>query len=118
MLCMSCEQLFSTWVKAFAEKCFVPLNSGSACNVRYGQWMLKFATAVSWRVLHLFAADDGLAGSPEHIMTAVDDALREWPLFLLGDRLHPGRHEQYMFVVDIVKHASVARQVPSSASQG
>ena len=64
MLCKSCEQLFSTWEKAFAEKCFVPLNSGNVRDVRYGPWMLKFATSVSWRVLRLFAANDGLAGFP------------------------------------------------------
>ena len=45
MLCKSCEQQFSTWEKAFAEKCFVPLNSGNARDVRYGPWMLKFASS-------------------------------------------------------------------------
>ena len=113
MLCKNCEQLFSTWEKAFAEKCFVPLNSGNARDVRYGPWMLKFATSVSWRVLRLFAANDGLAGFPEHIMTEVDDTLREWSLFLLGDRPHPGHHEQHMFVADIVEHASVANAPPN-----
>ena len=113
MLCKNCEQLFSTWEKAFAEKCFVPLNSGNARDVRYGPWMLKFATSVSWRVLRLFAANDGLAGFPEHIMTEVDDTLREWSLFLLGDRPHPGRHEQHMFVANIVEHASVANAPPN-----
>ena len=113
MLCKNCEQLFSTWEKAFAETCFVPLNSGNARDVRYGPWMLKFATSVSWRVLRVFAANDGLAGFPEHIMTEVDDTLREWSLFLLGDRPHPGRHEQHMFVADIVEHASVANAPPN-----
>ncbi|MDE2911903.1 MAG: hypothetical protein OXL68_03130 [Paracoccaceae bacterium] len=78
--------------------------------------MLKFATSVSWRVLRLFAADDGLAVFPEHIMTAVDDTLRKWSLFLLGDRPQPGRHEQHMFVVDIVEHASVA-DIPPNISR-
>ena len=113
MLCKNCEQLFSTWEKAFAEKCFVPLNSGNARDVRYGPWMLKFATSVSWRVLRLFAANDGLAGFPEHIMTEVDDTLREWSLFFLGDRPHPGRHEQHIFVANIVEHASVANAPPN-----
>ena len=113
MLCMACEQLFSTWEKAFAETCFVPLNSGAAREVRYGSWMLKFATSVSWRVLRLFAANDGLAGFPRHIMTEVDDTLREWSLFLQGDRPHPGRHEQHMFVADIVEHASVTDAPPN-----
>ena len=113
MLCKSCEQLFSTWEKAFAEKCFVPLNSGNVRDVRYGLWMLKFATSVSWRVLRLFAANDGLAGFPDHIMTEIDDTLREWSLFLLGDRPHPGRHEQHMFVADVVEHASVANMPPN-----
>ena len=116
MLCKRCEQLFSTWEKAFAEKCFVPLNSGNVRDVRYGPWMLKFATSVSWRVLRLFAANDGLAGFPEHIMTEVDDTLREWSLFLLGDRPHPGRHEQHMFVADVIEHTSVAN-TPTNISR-
>ena len=108
MLCKSCEQLFSTWEKAFAETCFVPFNSGSARDVRYGSWMLKFATSVSWRVLRFFVANDGLAGFPEHIMAEIDDTLRAWSLFLLGDSPHPGRHEQHMFLADVVEHASVS----------
>ena len=113
MLCRSCEQLFSTWEKDFAEACFVPLNSGSAREIRYRSWMLKFATSVSWRVLRLFAAYYGLARFLEHIKAEVDDALREWSLFLLGDRPHPGRHEQHMFVAGKVVHTSVADAPPN-----
>ena len=113
MLCKRCEQLFSTWEKAFAEKCFVPLNSGNVRDVRYGPWMLKFATSVSWRVLRLFAANDGLAGFPEHI----HDRGRRYPSrmvpILLGDRPHPGRHEQHMFVADVIERTSVANTPPN-----
>ena len=89
------------------------LTMASAREVRYGPWMLKFATSVSWRVLRLFAANDGLAGFPKHIMTEVDNTLREWSLFLLGDKPHPGRHEQHMFVADIVERTSVTDAPPN-----
>ncbi len=116
MLCRDCEQLFSTWEKMFAEECFVPLNSGDVRNISYGPWMLKFATSVSWRVLRAFAANDGLAGFPDHIMTRVNDALTAWSQYLLGQQSNPGPHEQHMFVVDVIDSASIA-DVPPNISR-
>ena len=106
MLCWNCEQLFSSWEREFAEKCFVPINSGRVRKISYGPWMLKFATSVSWRVLRVLAASGGLTGFPDHILTKVNDALQEWARFLLGSQSNPGSHEQHMIVVDVVESAS------------
>ena len=113
MLCRDCEQLFSSWEKKFSEECFVSINSGRARNVTYGPWMLKFATSVSWRVLRVFAANGGLSGFPKHVEIQINDALHEWAQFLLGNRPDPGRHEQHMFVVDVVGGTSIANAPPN-----
>ena len=106
MLCWNCEQRFSAWEREFAEKCFVPINSGGVRKISYGPWMLKFATSVSWRVLRVFAATGGLSGFPGHILAKVDDALQAWACFLMGSQADPGSHEQHMFVVDVLESTS------------
>ncbi len=113
MLCKDCEQLFASWEKAFSEECFVPLNEGAISSLSYGPWMLKFATSVSWRVLRVFVAIDGLAGFPDNIKVEVNRALEEWSQFLLGTKSNPGSHEQHMFVVDTIEHSSIADLPPN-----
>ena len=107
MLCRDCEQRFAVWEKAFAENCFVPILKEDVQQIRYRPWMLKFATSVSWRVLCAFMAIDGLLGFPEHQVASANKALNEWGRFLLDERPHPGRHEQHMFLVDVIESASV-----------
>ena len=106
MLCWNCEQRFSVWEREFAEKCFVPINSGRVRRISYGPWMLKFATSVSWRVLRVFAATGGLSGFPDHILAKVDDTLQAWACFLLGSQFDQGSNEQHMFVVDVLESTS------------
>ena len=113
MLCKDCEQLFSSWEKKFSEKCFVPLNSGNVCNISYGPWMLKFAASVSWRVLRVFDASGYLTGCTDHINTRFNHALSEWSQFLLDDTLHPGGHEQHMFLVDVIDCTFIANTPPN-----
>ena len=113
MLCKDCEQLFASWEKTFSEECFVPLNDGAISSLSYGPWMLKFATSVSWRVLSVFVAIDGLAGFPNNIKVEVNGALDEWSQFLLGTKSNPGSHEQHMFLVDIINHSSIADLPPN-----
>ena len=113
MLCKECEQLFASWEKNFSEKCFVPLNSGSACNVSYGPWMLKFATSVSFRVLRYYHDSGHLAECNDYIKARINHALSEWPRFLLGETPHPGRHEQHMFLGDVIECTSIANLPPN-----
>lgn len=116
MLCMECEQLFSSWEKQFSEECFVLLNRGNVHNISYGPWMLKFATSVSWRVLHFFDANGYLSKFPDHIITSINRALREWSQFLLDDSPHPGSHEQHMFLGDVIAGTSIAN-TPANISR-
>ena len=116
MLCGDCEQLLSTWEKKFSEECFVPLNSGHVRNVTYGPWMLKFAASVSWRVLQVFVASGYCSGFPTHIVNQINDTLQEWADLLMGNKPHPGRHEQHMFVVDVIESTSIPN-IPRNISR-
>lgn len=107
MLCEDCEQLLSSWEKRFSEECFVPLNDGSTSSIDYGSWMLKFAASVSWRVLRIFIAVDGLADFPGHIAEEANNALERWSRFLLGKEPNPGRNEQHMLLFDLIDQSSV-----------
>src|SRR5262245_14566714 len=51
LLCTKCEQVFSGWEKAFAERIFEPFHASGVgeTRVRYQDWALEFATSVSWR---------------------------------------------------------------------
>ena len=75
--------------------------------------MLKFTTSLSWRVLCVFASSDGLSGFPQHIVTEANETIQEWARFLLGSQPHPGRHEQHMFLVDVVEDTSIANAPPN-----
>ena len=113
MLCKDCEKLFSSWEKKFVESCFTPLNDGRIRRFTYGPWMLKFATSVSWRVLSVFSASTELSDYPPDLLTAVDDALIEWRQFLTGRLPHPGRHEQHMFLVDLLEESTIEDTPPN-----
>ena len=116
MLCWNCEQLFSSWERQFAEKCFVPINNGQVRNIIYGPWMLKFATSVSWRVLRVIAAQGGLSGLPDHLLTKVNETLQEWSNFLMGNQPNPGSQEQHLLVVDVINGTST-RNLPPNISR-
>ena len=116
MLCRDCEEVFSSWEKRFSEICFVPLNNGDKREIRYGPWMLKFATSVSWRVLSVHKASGNLSRFPKHVVSAVDGTLDEWSRFLLGSQPHPGRHEQHMMVVDLI-HSAHGTNLPRNINR-
>lgn len=46
-------------------------------------------------------------------MTRFNHALSEWSQFLLSDAPHPGRHEQHMFLVDVIAYTSPASTPPN-----
>ena len=113
MLCWDCEQLFASWEKTFAERCFVPINCASVPSITYGPWMLKFATSISWRVLRSFVAAGYLSEFPSAARTQADLALDAWTRFLLGERPHPGRHEQHMILADVIDGSSISDLPPN-----
>ncbi len=61
----------------------------------------------------MFAASGYCSGFPVHIMNQINDTLQEWAGFLMGNKSHPGRHEQHMFVVDVIESTSIPNIPPN-----
>jgi hypothetical protein len=116
MLCDVCEQAFAKWEKEFAEKVFVPMQSGDMKGVVYGPWLMKFAASVSWRALVYQKHHGGLDHIEARHPGAVDRALETWREFPLGLRSHPGVHEQHMLPFDVVID-STHPDTPSNLNQ-
>jgi len=95
LLCPDCEQKFSVWEKAFAEKVFTPINEGNPLK-NYGPWLLKFSTSVSWRVLTVLRHNGDLNHFSPELLLATDKALAAWKDFLLDKQPHPGPYEQHI----------------------
>ncbi len=95
LLCKDCEQLFSGWERTFSEEVFTPFNEGGVIKP-YGNWLLKFSTSISWRVLTFFKKELDLNHFPDNLMNSVDTALQTWKEFLLNKRPHPARFEQHI----------------------
>ena len=95
LLCKDCEQRFGTWEDIFAKKVFIPLHEGGSFE-RYGKWLLKFSTSVSWRVLIFFRNYLDLNHFPNNLLPLVDKALNTWKDFLLDKQPHPVSFEQHM----------------------
>lgn len=95
LLCIDCEQLFSSWEDTFAKELFIPLHQGESIKP-YGKWLLKFSTSISWRVLTLFKNHLDLNHFPDNLLSSVDNALLTWKEFLLDKRPHPAIHEQHI----------------------
>lgn len=93
-LCRSCETLFSGLERRFANELFNPWSAREVRRVAYDDWLIRFCTSVSWRILR-----HGMDQQPMgHLSETQQDAAREaeetWRKFLLGKLPHPGRFEQ------------------------
>lgn len=106
LLCDDCERLFSEWEKLFCEKLFLPLHGDYTVTtpIRYEYWALKFAVSVSWRVLLYYYQLHDLSHFSKKQQTAALGALVVWKGFLLGELQHPGRFEQHLVTVDVIKN--------------
>ncbi len=60
LLCVDCEQLFSTYEKQFAENFFFPYHKDPSVVVNYSEYLSKFSTSLSWRVLTDFLNESKL----------------------------------------------------------
>jgi len=96
LLCQDCEQRLNKWETPFHRGVFLPLHEGKACQVQYGDWFLKFAVSVSWRVLTLHMREGALSHLTPELQRRAADACETWKDFMLGHRSHPGQFEQHM----------------------
>ncbi len=104
-LCQSCESRFSAWEADFANTIFYPAVENGIKQIPYSDWLLKFSTSLTWRVLSYIKHTAGLENYTPEMRARADNALNRWASFLLGNAPHPGEFEQHMFLVDrIVRH--------------
>jgi len=103
LLCSDCEELFNASETQFANSIFHPCNEGKIVSVFYGDWMLKFAVSVSWRVLNFIIDDTNLSSFPQGLKEQAFNALSHWKSFLLSQAPHPAQFEQHMLPLGSVK---------------
>jgi hypothetical protein len=97
MLCAACEVLLSKDENPFASQLFHPMASDCR-TVAYGDWLLRFAVSLSWRVLkYCYGRNpDATYTDQQQMLVAQADAI--WREFLLAARPHPGKFEQHLLV--------------------
>lgn len=105
LFCAECEQLFSSWEDKFAREAFSVLNDPNQKNplVRYGEWALKFATSISYRVATFSEEMGDLSHFPNTLKNETNKAMDVWRRFLLGEIEHPGKYEQHLMHLDVIK---------------
>lgn len=113
LLCEDCEQLFSSWEREFANNIYYPFHSnlGKHEYYDYGNWCLKFAVSVSWRVL-TYGLQKGLSNLSGKQLQATNEAELVWRKFLLGKRKDPGRFCQHLLPLDIIKSLNLENPSP------
>lgn len=111
--CRDCEQLLSGWEKSFKEQIFTRLheNPQSALSISYGDWLLKFAVSISWRVL-LFCSDLGFPQMKTEQGKSIAVAGGTWRKFLLGKIESPKQFEQHLLPMDVVDNNRLFNNSP------
>lgn len=102
MLCDACEQRFSYLESTFARRLFQPLSRDAGMRVRYQDWLAKFCTSLSWRLLadahnHLERGFDHLSDGQRLLVASVQEVWRD---FLLGRRRDLGPFVQHLLPID------------------
>jgi hypothetical protein len=96
LLCGDCEQKIGNYEASFAAQIFLPYQEDPSHQTTYDEYLIKFATSLSWRVL-LFSEEDGRNATlaPFH-QDNIKKALERWRLFLNDEEDNPGVYEQHM----------------------
>lgn len=113
LFCRDCEQLLCGWEKLFKEQIFAPLheNPMAAHSIRCGDWLIKFAVSMSWRVL-LFCSDLGHPRMRAHQKLSLTEAGEAWRRFLLGEIENPKQFEQHLLPLYYVDDSSLFNNSP------
>lgn len=94
--CRTCETQFSSWETKFSSAIFHPTNSDGLPSIRYGEWLLRFCTSVSWRSLLYLKQQTGFKNFSAEQIGFLGEALDTWLRFLRGELPHPGMFEQHL----------------------
>lgn len=103
-LCRDCEGRLNAWETKFATLIFHPFNEDGGVSVRYADWLIKFCTSISWRVLLMMKEDALLSNFSDRQHRAVEAALQMWADFILERVPHPGRFEQHFLPFDTIEN--------------
>lgn len=95
-LCGPCEALFSGLERRFCNELFNPWSAGDVRRVDYGDWLIRFCTSVSWRILRHGMDAQPMDHLSEDQQAAARGAEETWRRFLLRELPHPGRYEQHI----------------------
>jgi hypothetical protein len=110
LLCKDCEGRFSGWETNFAERIFLPARGGGAFAFRYGEWLLRFAVSIAWRVA---AVEIELLRSVKpSLADKVGAALGIWRSYLLSERHDAGAYEHHIFILDYITGATGRTLIP------
>ncbi len=113
LLCHQCEQLFGKWETEFRNK-VMPANKSLLAPITYGDWMLKFAVSVSWRVLaylkyaqpyseHEVTSKELIKFFPTLVSKShseAEETLETWRLFLLDKRKDVTPYDQHLVLLN------------------
>lgn len=104
LLCGKCELLLSSWENLFYSNIFrkYHADSGSKYSLEYRDWALKFCVSLSWRALiYLYDLNpkDFTKRENENIVAC----LESWGNFILGKSDNPGKYEQHLLPLDLIK---------------
>lgn len=117
-LCGDCEKRFNKWETLFANHIYYPLNHKEQKPFKYGSWLLKFATSVSWRSLSWYIDVARLQKEyTEEKLLLVDKALTTWKEFILDFRPHPGPFQQHMIFFDSIDRFSGSLDLPPNMNR-
>lgn len=113
LLCGDCEGKINKWETSF-RNLIMPKNKSILAPVIYGEWMLRFAVSISWRVLtylkysKLHLTDHISNKDFEKFVPAIESdshkeaetALNVWKDFLMGNRNDVGIFKQHIIVLN------------------
>jgi hypothetical protein len=101
LLCVECEERFSSREDEFARHVFYPFSQDGQHEFDYCGWLLYFAVSLSWRIA-VMRGDDPKDRNPE--MTAcLEAASSTWRVFLL-EKSADVHHYTYHLFFDSVAH--------------
>lgn len=101
-LCKDCEERLSVWETKFSREIFYPLTQSADTSV-YGEWMARFCTSVSWRVLKFYLENKDIKRVRKSLMSVVEQCEATWRQFLLGRRPDSGKYEQHFLPVGAIE---------------
>jgi hypothetical protein len=96
LLCSPCEQIFARFEREFSLRAFPKIQSDDFQGFEYGEWLLKFAVSLAWRVLTVDARD--VAELTPKWTAKIGATLEAWRKYLLGLQNSPHTiHHLFVF---------------------